>query len=301
MPRFEVNRFGEMEAFARVVERGGFSAAARTLGMTPSAVSKLIARLEARLGAKLVHRSTRKLALTAEGRAFYERGVRLLADLEEAERAAGADATPRGRVSVNASVPFGHHVLVPLVPRLAEVHPQIELDITLTDRIVDLVEEAADIAIRWGRLSPSNLVARRLGETEVAVVAAPSYLSRRGTPKSVADLEGHVRLGWSSRREQNGWPFRVHGKMVRVPAGNGARAADGETLRHLALAGAGLARLSVYHVRADVEAGRLVRVLEKFNPRTPEPIHAVYLGKSSQLPPRVRAVLDFLETHALRP
>src|SRR3954447_8312041 len=129
MPRIEVNRSGEMEAFVQIVERGSFSAGARVLGMTPSAVSKLIGRLEARLATQLVHRSTRKLQLTPEGRNFYERSVRVLADMDEAERSAAAGALPRGRVSINASVSFGQHVLVPLVPRFLEQYPEVTLDI----------------------------------------------------------------------------------------------------------------------------------------------------------------------------
>ncbi|HEY9238979.1 MAG TPA: LysR family transcriptional regulator, partial [Burkholderiaceae bacterium] len=170
MPRIDVNRSGEMEAFVQVVERGGFSAAARVLGMTPSAVSKLVARLESRLAVQLVHRSTRKLTLTPEGQQFHERSVRVLADMDEAERCAASGAAPRGRVSINASVPFGHHVLLPLMPRFLEQHPQVTVDVSLTDRVVDLMDERTDIAVRWGQLPSSDLVARRLGETGQAIV-----------------------------------------------------------------------------------------------------------------------------------
>ena len=133
MSRSEINRSAEMEVFARVVENGGFSAAARVLRMTPSAVSKLIGRLEARLGARLMNRSTRKLQLTAEGQAFYQRSVDILGDIAEAEREAAAGAAPRGRVRVNCNVPFGMHYLLPLVPRFVELHPEVQLDIVLTD------------------------------------------------------------------------------------------------------------------------------------------------------------------------
>jgi len=294
MPRIDVNRSGEMEAFVRVVDTGGFSAAARLLGMTPSAVSKLVARLEARLGIQLVHRSTRKLQLTPEGIHFYERSTRVLADMDEAERCAAAGAAPRGRVSINASVSFGHHKLVPLVPKLLELHPQITLDIALTDRIVDLMDERADIAIRWGRLPPSDLVARRLGETGQAIVAAPSYLARFGTPRTPQELEAHNRLGWSYRRNTPDWPLRVDGRTIELPVAGSVRAGDGETLRHLAIAGVGVARLSLYHIQHDIDAGRLVPLLEEFHPNEVEPIHAVYIGKAGTLPARVRAVLDFL-------
>jgi DNA-binding transcriptional LysR family regulator len=297
MPRIDVNRSGEMEAFVQVVERGGFSAAARALVMTPSAVSKLVARLEARLGIQLVHRSTRKLQLTPEGQQFYERSLSVLAEIDEAERSVAADATPRGRVSINTSVSFGHLVLVPLMTRFLAQHPQVGIDLALTDRVVDLMDERADIAVRWGRLPSSDLVARRLGDTRQAIVASPAYLQQHGTPRRPDDLDHHNRLGWSYRRSVPDWPLRVAGRAVNVPVVGSVRAADGETLRQLVLAGVGLARLSIYHVHDDLCAGRLVTVLDEFNPGELEPIHAVYLGKAGRLPARVRAVLDFLVEH----
>lgn len=298
MARIESNRSGELEAFVHVVDRGSFSAAARVLGMTPSAVSKLIARLELRLSAQLVHRSTRSVRLTTEGQQFYERGVRVLADLDEAERGAAGGEVPRGRVSISASVSFGHHVLVPLVPRLLAAHPQVLLDIGLTDRVVDLLDERTDVAIRWGELASSDLIARPLGSTRQVIVGSPAYLQQRGTPRRPDQLAAHELLSWTYRRRVIDWPLRVAGRVVEVPASGTVRAGDGETLRHLALAGAGLARLSRYHVEADLAAGRLVAVLEKNNPGDVAPIHAVYLGKPGRLPARVRAVLDFLEAHA---
>lgn len=295
MPRIEVNRSGEMEVFVQVFERGGFSAAARALGMTPSAVSKLVSRLEARLGVQLVHRSTRRLQLTPEGQQFYERSVRVLADIDEAERAATADAAPRGRVSVNTSVAVGMQVLVPLVPAFMQQHPQVQLDIVLTDRVVDLMDERADIAIRWGPLPSSDLVARKLGDTRLVIVGSPDYLARCGTPRRPQDLQAHQRLDFSYRRRVPDWPLRLGGKLVEVPVQGSVRAGDGETLRQLAVAGAGLVRLSRYQVQADIDAGRLVPVLEKHNPGDSAPLHAVYLGKGGRVPSRVRVVLDFLQ------
>ena len=294
MPRIEVNRSGEMEAFVHVVDRGSFSAGARVLGMTPSAVSKLIVRLEARLGTQLVHRSTRKLQLTPEGRNFYERSVRVLADMDEAERCAAAGALPRGRVSINASVSFGHHVLAPLIPRFTRQHPEVTLDISLTDRVVDLMEERADVAIRWGELPSSELVARRLGTTRQVIVASPAYLARYGTPHTPQELEAHNRLGYTHRRRSAEWALRVDGRTIEMPAVGNVRVADGETLRVLVVEGLGLARLSRYRVQGDIDAGRLVPVMEDFNPGDVAPIHAVYLGKAGRLPARVRALLDFL-------
>ncbi|MDO9358732.1 MAG: LysR family transcriptional regulator [Polaromonas sp.] len=298
MPRIDVNRSGEMEAFVQVVERGGFSAAARVLGMTPSAVSKLVGRLESRLAVQLVHRSTRKLTLTPEGQQFHERSLRVLADMDEAERCAASGAAPRGRVSINASVPFGHHVLLPLMPRFLELHPQVTVDVSLTDRVVDLMDERTDIAVRWGQLPSSDLVARRLGETGQAIVASPSYLERYGTPHTPEELEAHNRLGTSYRRAVPGWPLSVDGRFVEIPIVGNMRVGDGSALRRMVLDGVGLGRLSLYHVQPDIDGGRLVKVMEEFNPHEMEPIHAVYLGKAGRLPARVRAMLDFLTAHA---
>ncbi|MFE8646974.1 LysR family transcriptional regulator [Sphingomonas sp. NCPPB 2930] len=294
MARPDINRSGEMEVFVQIVERGGFSAAGRALEMTPSAVSKLVARLEARLGTQLVHRSTRRLQLTPEGRQFHDRAVQVLADLDEAERCVASAAAPRGRVSLNTSVSFGHRVLLPLLPRFLARYPQVTLDIALTDRVVDLMEARADVAVRWGALPTSDLVARRLGETAQMILASPAYLARHGTPRVPDDLRDHNRLWWSYRRAAPDWPLRVDGRIVEIPVAGTVRAEDGETLRRLALAGVGLARLSRYHVQHDLDTGRLVPVLEAFNPGDRQPIHAVYLGKPGRLPARVRAVLDFL-------
>lgn len=294
MPRNDVNRAAEMQTFVTVVERGGFSAAARSMGQTPSAVSKLVARLELRLSVQLLRRSTRKLQLTPEGENFYERSVRVLADLDEAERSAAQGAEPRGRVSLNTSISFGQRVLLPLLPRLLAQHPGITVDVAMTDRVVDLMDERADIAIRWGVLPPSDLVARRLGETGLAIVGSPEYLQRHGTPRTPQQLAQHNLLGSSYVRQRPDWPLKIQGRIEDVPVRGNVRAADGESLRRLALAGVGLARLSLYHVQPDIDAGRLVPVLERYNPRETEPIHAVVLGRAARLPARVRAVLDFL-------
>ncbi|MDM0044795.1 LysR family transcriptional regulator [Variovorax dokdonensis] len=295
MARVEINRAAEMEVFVRVVERGGFSAAARSLNMTPSAVSKLIARLEARLGTQLVRRSTRALDLTQEGEQFYERCVRVLADIDEAERSLSAAAAPRGRVTINTSTAFGHLVVAPLLPRLMALYPELAIDLAVTDRVVDLLEARADIAVRWGPLPASDLVARRLGATTQSIVASPQYLERHGTPRRPEDLTRHLRLDFTYRRRVPDWPFIVGAESVAVSTQSSLRAGDGETLRMLALEGAGLARLSDYQTHADRASGHLVRVLQEFNPCELEPIHAVYLGRPGRLPARVRAVLDFLQ------
>ncbi|MER8534637.1 LysR family transcriptional regulator [Mesorhizobium sp. M1005] len=295
MARPDINRSGEIEVFVRVVEAGSFSAAARALRMTPSAVSKLIARLEARLGARLVSRSTRKLQLTPEGAAFFDSGVRVLADMAAAEREAAAGAAPRGRLRISSYVPFGQHRLIPLLPRFLERYPEISVDLVLTDDVIDLMEERADVAIRAGPLGESRLVARKLGQSRVVVVAAPSYLEARGTPKEPADLDRHNRMGFRFVRHLEGWPFiDAAGKPITLSIIGNTLVSDGEAMRLMALSGAGIARLARWHVEADIAAGRLLPLLEEFNPGDEELTHAVYVGQGKHLPARVRAFLDFL-------
>jgi DNA-binding transcriptional LysR family regulator len=283
-----------MEVFVRAVELGGFSLAARALRMTPSAISKLVARLERRLGARLINRSTRKLLLTSEGQAFLERAHRVLADLDEAERAVTAGAVPRGLVRVNCNVPFGLHRLLPLVPRFTAAHPEVRLDIALTDRVIDLMDERADVAIRVGSMRPSQLMARKLGQSRMAVVAAPTYLARRGVPQTPYDLDAHNCIAFNFARHVDEWSFVVDGTHVSLPARGDVVAGDGEISRRLALAGQGVTRLSLFHIRPDIKAGRLVSMLEAYNPGDVEEVNVVYVGHGGRLPARVRALIDFL-------
>lgn len=294
MARSDVNRSGEMEVFVRVVELGGFSAAARALHMSPSAVSKLVARLEHRLGVRLFNRSTRQIQLTPEGGAFYERSVRVLADLDEAERNAATNDAPRGRLCINTNVPFGETILLPLVPEFLDRYPAITLDIVLTDEVVDILEQRADVAVRAGPLKSSRLLARKLGATRMMIVGSPAYLERYGTPASPADLDQHNRLGFNYTRAMEGWPLLVAGQRINVPTIGNAQVSNGASLQRLVVAGLGLARLGAFQVQDDIAAGRLRPVLEEFNPGDTDDIHAIFLGQGGYLPPRVRALLDFL-------
>lgn len=302
MARLDINRSGDIEVFVRVVERGTLSAAASALGMTPSAVSKLIGRLEDRLGARLLNRTTRKLQLTPEGAAFYESGVRILGDIETAEREAAAGGVPRGRLRVNCNVPFGQHFLLPLIPSFLSLHPGIAVDISLTDKVVDLLEERADVAIRAGPLRDSRLVARKLWQSRMVVVASPAYLDRHGMPQSPDDLVRHNCMDFCFTRLVESWPFLDGrgGTITIEPQGN-TLVSDGEAMRLLALSGVGLGRLSRYHVQRDIDAGALVPVLEGFNPGDEEPLHAIYVGQGGHLPARVRAFLDFLAANVRAP
>lgn len=283
-----------MEVFARVVEQGGFSAAARTCRMTPSAVSKLVARLETRLGTRLINRSTRAFQLTPEGSAFYERTTRILADIEDAERNAGAGEWPVGRIRLNTSASYATHVLAPILPEFLERNPGVTLDLIQTDLVVDLLSERTDVAVRAGPLKSSSLVARKLGDSAMVIVGTPAYLARFGEPKTIEDLDRHNRLGFGYVRSVDGWPVKRNGETVIVPTVGRVTASDGEALRQLALGGAGLARLAGFTVRVDIAAGQLVPLLEKFNPGDRETFHAIHTGQGGPLPSRVRALLDFL-------
>ncbi|WP_240230464.1 LysR family transcriptional regulator [Devosia lacusdianchii] len=296
--RTDINRAGEMAVFVAVVERGGFSTAARALRMTPSAVSKLITRLEARLGVRLLNRSTRTLQLSAEGSAFYDRATRILADLDEAERSASAGEQPAGRIRINTSASFGNHILAPLLPAFFAAYPAINLDVVQTDAVIDLLGERTDIAIRSGPLKSSGLIARKLGATPMVIVAAPSYLARHGTPTTFAELETHNRLGFSYSRTLDGWPLNHNGAVVNLLPNGNVQASNGEALRHLAIGGAGLTRLASYTVRTDIAEGRLVPVMPACDTGYLEEVHAVYVGQGGHLPTRVRVLLDFLAEHA---
>ena len=221
----------------------------------------------------------------------------ILADMEEAEREASAGTAPRGHLTVNSNIPFGMRYVMPLVPQFLAQHPEVTLDIILTDTVVDLMEERADIAIRVGPLQASRLLARKLGTSRMVLVASPDYLAQCGTPKTPAELANHRCIGWTFPRTIRGWPFRKGERIEEILPPPAARASDGEAVRLLALGGVGLARLAVFHVSPDIEAGRLVPVLESHNPGDREDIHAVYAGHGGPLPARVRAFIDFLSRH----
>jgi DNA-binding transcriptional LysR family regulator len=287
------NRAGEMQVFVAVVEEGSFSAAARRLMMTPSTVSKLVARLEDRLGVRLVERSTRRLSLTTEGHVYQERAHRMLADLDELERdLAAGSAGARGNVRVNASVAFGTIAVEPLLPPFWEAHPNIIVDLSLSDEMADLYLERTDIAFRVGGLVDSSLTSRRIGTARRMIVASPAYLDRAGTPETVEDLDHHNCLGFNFQRSQPVWPMQTGGRIVDRMVTGTLLANNGETVRRLAVAGAGLARLGDYHARADVAAGRLVEVLGSAGVDDEEQVAALYLGPQ-RLPTRVRVFLDF--------
>jgi len=286
--------------FCAVIDTGSFSAAAQRLGQTPSGVSRSISRLEKQLGMTLMHRTTRRLDLTEEGAWLLGRARRILLELDDTEAQAAARRTqPSGLVRVNAATPALDHLVAPLVPAFLEAYPQVELELTSGETFVDLIEERADVAIRIGPLADSTLKARRLGSSRIMVLAAPSYLERHGAPATVADLARHRLLGFTAPASLNIWPLRndeIEGEEAGWPAAPRVTASSGETVRHLALAGAGIASLSEFLTRADIAAGRLVPVLPKLTLAWTQPVWAVFY-KQGALAPRVAALVDFLAAH----
>jgi len=283
-----------MEAFVRVVNAGSFSAAARAMKLTPSAVSKLVSRIENHFGVRLVDRSTRQFRLTPEGELYYNRCLKIVAEIEEAERAvAEFTSEPRGRLSVNATMGIGIHRIAPLIPEFLSRYPQIELDLSLSDHLVDLVEKQAEVAIRVGPLEDSTLVARKICDSRRVIVASPDYLARHGVPRHPEDLLSHNCLTYNMRATLNEWPFLIDGTFRKVAVSGTVRGDSGETLRHMALAGAGIARLGWFQVGQNVREGRLVPLLEEYHAGELQGVYAVFFGMR-HTSVRVKCFVNFL-------
>lgn len=284
----------QMTIFVRAVEEGGFSAAARALGLTPSAVSKHISRLEDRLGMRLLNRTTRHINLTEEGQALYDRYARIVAEIEEAEEWAKASrGSVRGTIRAAATVAFAKYQVLPLVPEFLARYPELRLHLEVTDRSVDLVEEGVDVAIRFTeQLSDPSLVARRLAVNRRIVCAAPPYIEARGEPQKPEDLLKHNCLTLYTVSTFNEWEFEgPEGKRVLHVSGS-FETNSADALYHAALAGLGIARLSTYLVGPDLKAGRLVMLLPQYTHEKAS-ILAVYPHRR-HVSPKVRAFVDFL-------
>jgi len=284
-----------MTVFVRVVEDGGFTAAAKRLHLSPSAVSKVISRLEDRLGTRLLNRTTRRLGLTEAGRAFYDRSARILGDIDEAEQAIHRlKGVPAGLLRVNCAVAFATAQLVPLMPVFMERHPLVSLELEVTDRVVDLVDEGFDCAIRIGARFESSLVSRLLAEDRRIICAAPSYLQRHGVPETPADLAAHVCIArTASQAHLNDWPFDGPDGPYTIRASGPVEVNNGEVAYHMTMAGLGIARLAEFLLGPEVRAGRLVSLLADQHREEPLPIHVVYPHRQ-HLSPKVRAFVDFL-------
>ena len=289
-----MDRIAAMRAFAAVAERGSFVAASRALGISRAMASRHVQDLESHLGARLLDRTTRRVAPTEAGRAYHERCVAILAELAEADGMVGAlQARPSGRLRVNAPVSFGTLHLAEAIAGYMAAHPQVSIELTLNDRMVDLVEEGYDLAIRIGRLAPSSLVARRLAPCRLVACAAPSYLRRAGAPKAPADLAGHECLGYTYAPTRDAWRFvGPGGEESEVRVRGRLHANNGDALRAAALHGAGIVVLPSFIVGADLAAGRLRRVLPRHE-APPIAIHAVR-PQGRHLSAKVRSFIDFL-------
>lgn len=262
--------------------------------MSPSAVSKLVARTESRLGVQLFKRSTRSMSLTAEGREYHASCVRILQDIEDAELSVSkTQAQVRGLLRVNTSLPFGQHYLVPLLRDFRQRYPDIKLDVSLSDAKVELQRDEVDVAIRMGPLHDASFRARKLASSRKAVVAAPSYLQRHPAPQSPDDLLRHDCLNFNFRRALDEWPFMVDGGLLHLAVSGGAQTNNGETMRQLTLQGMGISRLGMFHVYEDLQRGDLVELLTEYNAGDIEDISIIYANQK-HLAPRIRVFIDYL-------
>jgi len=288
-----MNQLAELEVFMTVVETGSFSAAARRLSRSPSSVSKLVSRMEARLHTLLFERTPREVRLTEAGRTLRREGMRVLETLTEAENALQhhAEAT-RGTLRVHSIFTFAKYQLAPAIPDFLRGNPALRIEFLLNNDPMDMAEHNIDVAIHSGTLPDSSLIARRLLASKWIVCGSPQYLARHGTPATPEDLARHNCLNFTHRTHWNHWPFTTAPRGI--PAVGNVGADQGDMLMQLALQGVGLVRLAGFHIGAEIAAGRLVPVLESFMPEHEEPLFVVYKSRK-YLSPKVRAFLDFLD------
>ncbi|RKQ70043.1 LysR family transcriptional regulator [Oceanibaculum indicum] len=282
-----------MLVFARVVEEGGFSAAAEKLTLSKSAVSKQVAKLEDQLGVRLLNRTTRRISLTEAGELFFVRAQEVVAAAEAAEQAATSlQDAPRGTLRLNAPVSFGRQHLAPALPDFLYVNPDVTIDMTLTDRFVDLVKEGYDMAIRIGALPDSTLIQRRLADARMLTVASPDYLTRRGVPQTPLDLQRHDCLCYAYQATGDEWRFSGPEGIIRVRVAGQLRANNGDVLMEAAIAGLGIIVLPSFLAGDAVRGGQLTPILRDYK-LSEGAIHAVY-PHARHVSAKVRAFTDFL-------
>jgi DNA-binding transcriptional LysR family regulator len=283
-------------AFAQAARRGSFAEAARDLGSSPSTVAKSVARLEAGLGVKLFHRTTRRVSLTADGERLFRRCERVLAEVEDLQaEAAGVRAQPSGTLRIDLPITYGRRIVMPLLARMAQQHPALKLDVRLQDSYADLVREGLDLAIRAGTLRDSSLVARRIDSQQLVVVASPQYLEQRGTPRRIEDVARHAVIVFrqpTSGRDRP-WQLRQGRRQVELHPEHRAQINDGEGMVAAAVAGLGLAQVPDYMASGELARGEVVEVLAAHRPAA-MPISAV-MPSSRLMPPRVKVLLQALE------
>ena len=293
-----MDRFHLMQLFVRIVESGSFSAVARELGMIQPTVSKQMTVLEEQLGVRLLNRTTRRLSLTEAGREYYERCQRILDEVQEMEtEVSGLQNRPTGTLRVNAPVAFGHVHMLPLLLAFYRNYPGLAIELSLDDRYVDLVQEGIDVAIRFGELGDSQLVARHVGSSARVCVASPDYLAAHGTPKQPSDLKNHNCITYTYLFS-NDWPFEGPGRPQAIKVGGYFRANNGMTICSAALGGIGIASIPAFLVREDIETGRLVQILSQFAP-APIRISAVY-PSARLLSRKVKLFVEFMQDEFLK-
>ena len=295
-----MDRFNALATFAKVVEQGSFARAADRLSVSTSAVSRQVAELEAHLDVRLLNRTTRRLSLTEAGQAFYERCVQLLADLEETESSVRSTAVePKGTLRVTCGVTFGERYLAPAIAEFAGLHPQVSFDVDLSDRVVDLVEEGFDLAIRIGPVGNQALVSRRIGSTQFVCCASPAYLARHPAPVTPADLEQHACLGYTYAAVTSAWTFESRDGTRHTPRiVPRHRLNNGRMLAELAAAGLGIVLEPDFIVAPEVRSGRLQRLLTDYQP--PRSLIAAVYPSRRHLSAKVRSFVDFLAARHAR-
>lgn len=282
-----------MKMYVAVIDGGSFAAAASRLDVSRAMVSKQVQKLEEHLGTRLMNRTTRRLSMTETGRAFYERSAQIVADVEEAEQIAGQmTRTPQGVLRVTIPLSYGQHRLAAILGAYTQAWPLVRLDIALSDRKIDLVEEGFDVAIRIGSLPQSDLIAKKLGAIHSIACAAPAYLARAGMPQTPADLSGHACLLYSLTEGGAEWRFASPAGPVIVPVTGPIKADNGDIIRLAAIGGAGIAMQPGFIVDDDIAAGRLVRVLPGWQ-SAELGVYAVYPSRK-HLSAKVRTFVDFI-------
>lgn len=289
-----MDRLAAIQVFAQVVESGSFAKAADRLGLSTSAASRQVAELETHLQTRLLNRTTRRVSLTESGQQFYERAVQLMTDLAEAEQeASSAAVVPRGTIRLTTSVNFGVRHVAPAIAEFLERYPDVRFDVSLSDRVVDLVEEGLDLAIRIGPPGADNLVARKLGETRMVPCASPDYLAKHKAPKTPEDLAQHNCFTYEYVSPRQVWRFRDRSGAERaVRVAGRLHSNNGDLLAEVAARGAGIVFEPAFIVGPEVRAGRLVPLLQDFEP-LPVPIYALYPSRK-HLSAKVRRFVEFL-------
>lgn len=284
-----------MQLFVRVVEEGSFSAAARHLGVTPSSVSRQVSQLEAELGARLFHRTTRKQSLTEAGEIYFQHARRIVADLEEARLAVNRlTVTPSGSLHVTAEADFAVAYVAPILPEFLRRYPEVQIRLTTSPTTTDLIESGIDLAIRIGHLEDSSLIARKIATSRSLLCASPSYLAEHGAPADPRELEKHNCLSFRTGPEPNHWAFRLPEGTLEIPVSGRLNATSLVLLRDAALAGLGIIMIPTWMIRDELKRGQLASLLEDFTLVPPStPVHALF-AHNRHLAPKVRAFVDFL-------